>query len=589
MPVHPQTIRFSLVGATVHAVPADGACQRSHLYLNAAGLSPTITSTGELVFPFKNYPRIKEMSPRVTRIIDDSLKVFQVLLDANDEQATVFHVDRFSQKEVSVSWSRNDVSHSVNLPVESEYLLLMLDLQFVYSPKARALLDAVRVLPVVLGRATETLEGHIRISTQVPHLLEKSGIPHLFKISPGVYGVPENQRDFLKKRRDIAFQASAKPTTKGDSRGSPVFGETVPEALSPLVQEVTPLAAYLESTASLILEDSAYGELTALLLGLSSPPVVVVAHPQSWWRWYLYARYAGLSAGRVGEQKEVLLVDHRTWQHEYHRIVCDRLIYDCRDGTAWVDSRFHVAALNCQRVALLGPVPEFADKLRAAYLVRPVEFRGYLESLSTSRHPRDAAVEQHIAVYSRRFEPRDDAVRAFPLAKNVPVRMSRDQQASYARATVPPVDLARVQDILDLGGPGYLSSKASAALQMSVAHAREGSPLVAITWNRSAADLLNSLCRRSGLPVLAFAREDAGGIDSAKPGNILYYNTCMDPADGYARFSTLPPGGVMYYLRVNCGHSTALDITAFNGIRAGKDGLSREDTEYVRNYLMTDR
>lgn len=587
VPTRPQTIKFSLSGATVYATPLDGAYQRAHLYLNSAGLSPTLAPDGQLIFPFKNYKSMFMLTPLVTQVLDEDLRVFRTLLDAGKECASIFHIDRFSADEMSVTWSQTGHMHSLNIKVANEYLLLMLGLSFVYSRQARILADAARVLPVVLGRARKTLEGHVEIATQVPQMLEGSTIPHLFKIGPGLYGVPGNQTEYLKSRKDIVFRSYAPVAPLESFHGLSSARRMVPEVLKAPVDELAPLLSHMNSVASLVLKCSRHRELVALMLlaPTATSSVVVVAHPQSWWLWYVYARHIGLSVGHIGGQEDVLLVTYDNWGHVAHRVMCDRIVYDSQQQEVHVGDQFNSPVLDCWRIALLGSNPSFAERLRAAYLVRPVEFKAYLASLSASEHPRDAAVQQHIDVYAREFEFSSAADKALPRVESVQVTMSPAQQASYVQALRSPFDLDRIQEVLDIGAPEYLSPKTAKALELAVKHNREESPLTMVTASSRTAELLNSLCAKAGVPALAVAQEENNRRLPSE--NILYYNTCLSLDEVYEQFAALAPGRNMYYLRMNSVHSTALDVVAFSRTSTGSTGvtLSSVEAEYVKNCL----
>lgn len=586
-PTLPQTIKFSLSGATVYATPLDGAYQRAHLHLNNAGLSPTLTPDGQLIFPFKNYKSIYMLTPLVTQVLDEDLRVFRALLDAGKECPSVFYIDRFSADEISVTWFQSGYEHSHNVKVANEYLLLMLGLSFIYSRQARVLADGARVLPVVLGRATKTYEGHIEIATQVPQMLEGSQIPYLFKIGPGLYGVPGNQTEYLKSRKDIVFRSyvGVAPVPSFHSLSS--ARRMVPEVLKTLVDELGPLLSHMDSASSLVLKCSMHRELVALMLlaPTATSSVVVVAHPQSWWLWYVYARHLGLSVGHIGGQEDVLLVTYDNWGHVAHRVICDRIVYDFRQQEVQVENQFHSPILDCWRIALLGANPSFVERLRAAYLVRPVEFKAYLASLSASEHPRDAAVQQHIDVYLREFEFSSLADKALPRVESVEVAMSPVQQASYVQALRSPFDLDRIQEVLDIGASAYLSPKMAKALELAVKHNREESPLTIVTASRRTAELLNSLCAKVDVPTLAVAQEENNCRLPSE--NILYYNTCLSLDEVYEQYAALAPGRNMYYLRTDSAHSTALDVVAFirtsTGSREGT--LSSVEAEYVKNCL----
>lgn len=587
VPTRPQTIKFSLSGATVYATPLDGAYQRAHLYLNSAGLSPTLTPGGQLIFPFKNYKSMFTLTPLVTQVLDEDLRVFRTLLDAGKECASIFHIDRFSADEMSVTWSQSGHMHSLNIKVANEYLLLMLGLSFVYSRQARILADAARVLPVVLGRAHKTLEGHVEIATQVPQMLEGSAIPHLFKIGPGLYGVPGNQTEYLKSRKDIVFRSYATVASLESFNGLSSARRMVPEVLKAPVDELAPLLSHMDSVASLVLKCSTHRELVALMLlaPTATSSVVVVAHPQSWWLWYVYARHVGLSVGHIGGQEDVLLVTYDNWGHVAHRVICDRIVYDFQEQEVHVGDQFNSPVLDCWRIALLGSNPSFAERLRAAYMVRPVEFKAYLASLSASEHPRDAAVQQHIDVYAREFEFSSAADKALPRVESVQVVMSSAQQASYVQALRSPFDLDRIQEVLDIGAPEYLSPKTAKALELAVKHNREESPLTIVTASSRTAELLNSLCAKAGVPALAVTQEENNRRLPSE--NILYYNTCLSLDEVYEQFAALVPGRNMYYLRMNSAHSTALDVVAFSRTSTGSTGgtLSSVEAEYVKNCL----
>lgn len=586
-PTRPQTIKFNLSGATIYATPLDGAYQRAHLYLDHAGLSPTLTPEGQLIFPFKNYKNMGMLTTLVTKILDEDLRVFRVLLDTAQECPSVFYVDRFSADEISVTWSQNGLERSIHVKAANEYLLLMLGLSLVYSPQARAVTERSRVLPVVLGRAAKTLEGHIEIATQVPQMLEDSQIPYLFKIGPGLYGVPGNQAEYLKSRKDIVLGPRVGTDTKQSFQDLTMARSMAPGALKGSVDELGPLLSHMDSTASLVLKYSARRELVALMLlaPTATSSVVVVAHPQSWWLWYVYARHAGLSVGHIGGQEDVLLVTYENWGHVAHRVTCDRIVYDLQQQAVQVESQFHSSVLGCQRIALLGANPSFAERLRAAYLVRPVEFKSYLASLSASAHPRDAAVQQHIDVYTREFEFSSAADKALPRVENVAVRMLPVQQVSYAQALGSPFDLERIQEVLDIGASDYLSPKAAKALELAVRHNRGKSSLTIVTASRKAAELLNSLCAKTGLPALAVAQEDSNRRLPSE--NILYYNMCLSLDEVHEQFAALAPGRNMYYLRMDASLSTALDVVAFTRTSTGNKGrtLSRVEAEYVKNCL----
>ena len=586
-PTRAQTIKFSLSGATVYATPLDGAYQRAYIYLNKAGLSPTLTPDGYLIFPFKNYKSMDVLTSLVTQILDEDLRVFRMLLDADKERSSIFYIDRFSADEITITWSNDGYERSTIIKVANEYLLLMLGLSFIYSPQARALTERARVLPVVLGRATKTLEGHIEIATQVPQMLEDSQIPYLFKIGPGLYGVPGTQTEYLRTRKDIVFTPNTGNRMSQNSYGLESVRKRVPDVLRTSVDELGPLLNHIDSTASLVLKCSTRREMVALMLlaPAASSSVVVVAHPQSWWLWYVYGRHLGLSVGHIGGQEDVLLVTYEHWEHVAHRVVSDRIIYDCLKQDVHVENQFHSSVLDCRRIALLGANPSFAERLRAAYLVRPSEFKVYLESLSLSEHPRDLRVQQHIDVYAKEFELSPAANSALPKVESIDVTMSSAQQLSYAQALRAPFDLERIQDIIDTGSSEYLSPKVAKALELAVKHNKEGSSLTVVTESTKTAKLLNSLCAKAGLTTLAFAQEDNNLRPSSE--NILYYNTCLSFDEMYTQFTLLAPGGNMYYLRMDSTHSTAMDVVAFTRISTGNKNktLSNVEVEYMKNCL----
>lgn len=581
-PTLPQTIEFSLAGATVYAVPLGGDYQKAHLYLNTAGLSASFMPDGQLVFPFKNFKKIGTLTPLVTQILDTDLRVFRTLLDADKERSTTFYIDRFASDEISISWEYNQRPHSLVLKVAYEYLLLMLGLPYVYSTQAQKMVAAYRTLPLIIGHARKTLQGHVEIDTQIPQMLEDLQIPYLFRISPGLYGVPASQAEQIKGRKEIVFAASPTDTFAKKTRSTM---SPVPEGMEDFARELGPLSSHMESTASLILGHSARREMIALMLMTTGATntLVVVAHPKSWWLWYMYARHLGLSVGSLGSGKDVLLIDYDAWKYEFHRITCDGIVYDAWQQEVHTGQQYQDTVLNCRRMSLLGPNPGFAEKLRAAYLVRPVEFKSYLESLSASGHPRDVAVRQHMDIYTRDLEFSTPTDALLPLAGNIEVSLSPAQKGSPLLAA--PFDLDRVQEVLDIGSSECISPKVSAALELAVRHDRSGSTLTIVTLSTRTADMINSLCTKVGLPALAVTHEERNHHDVSD--NILYYNTCMNLDEAYTEFSNLPQGGNFYYLRINSAYSTAMDVLAFNRSTTGnlRVGMSPAEAEYVKNLL----
>lgn len=581
-PTLPQTIEFSLSGATVYATPLGGDYQKAHLHLNTAGLSASFTPDGQLVFPFKNFKNISTLTPLVTQILDTDLRAFRTMLDADREQSTTFYIDRFASDELSISWEHDQRPRSLVVKVAYEYLLLMLGLPYVYSTQARKMVAASRTLPVVVGHARKTLQGHVEIETQIPQMLEDLQIPYLFRISPGLYGVPGSQAEHIKGRKEIVFASSTADTFPKKAHA---VISSVPTGMENFAHELGPLSGHMESTASLVLGYSPRREMIALMLLATDATnaLVVVAHPKSWWLWYLYASRLGLSVGSIGSDKDVLLVDYDAWKYEFHRITCDSIVYDSWQQEVHVGHRYQGTVLDCRRISLLGPNPGFTEKLRAAYLVRPVEFKSYLESLSASGHPRDVAVQQHIDIYAREFEFSTSTHASMPLAGNLEVSLSPAQKGSPSLTA--PFDLDRVREVLDIGSSEYVSPKVSAALELAVKHDLNGSTLTIVTLSARTADMINSLCTKVGLSALAVTRRDHSCRHL--PENVLYYNTCMDLNELYEEFSALPQGGNMYCLRINSAYSTAMDVLAFNRSTTGNLGadMSPAETEYVLNFL----
>ena len=578
LPHAPQTISFAIEGTTIYANPSDGNMQRAHLYLTAARIEAELISDGSLVFPLKSFHRVTSISHSVKQIYDDILTKFIMLIQAYQDGVQVFEVDKFSDSELSIAYNRYDVLESVVLHADYEHLLLVIDVPLVYSRRASRLVDAHRKVPLVLGHAQMSLDDYIEIETKVPQMLERSGIPYLFKVTATKYGVPTNQLEYLQNSKGIVIANRGISPRRQEVK---TFDNNLSH-LGILVDELTGMLAKLNARPYLIVEGDNASRLALLLLSLvrTTSTVHITTHPENIWLWYSYASYLNVSVGPQESQARVIITTYdqlmTAGRHEYRCV-----IYDTPTPSHLVHADPLKGMLNCQKLALVRCGASLAERLQAAALVRSVEFKEHLRNASTTEQNSDSLLRAHIDMYTYIFSYSLQAQTLLPSLTNQAVELSEQQMSVVNRLLSTKADLLDVTRYLDVGTASSLSPKVSKTLEIVHDYALKQIPLTVIASSAETVTMLKKLIHRNKTPNSIVRIVSL--VSQAETNSILYYDAGINLP---ALRGKLKQGYSIRYVRTNSTYADALDILSLRkaGTVNPSRSLATDEIEYVRNY-----
>lgn len=121
-------------------------------------------------------------------VIKGDLKVLKEIYDNN--KGDLEYVVRYENSEFNVSWKSGKIAFNERISTDSMPAFLRLEFNFTADTLTWGEVNRSVYAPINIGVAKISFDGYIEINTNLPQLLETSGITSLFKISEYNYGCP---------------------------------------------------------------------------------------------------------------------------------------------------------------------------------------------------------------------------------------------------------------------------------------------------------------------------------------------------------------------------------------------------------------
>ena len=386
-------LRGELRGVFVELEPEDGDLQAAQAYLQYVGAQSRSESSCVLL-PAEDVGLLLALPEQVVLLPDQELSTLLRCLGASVVPPVVVSLD--SPQLLNLNWIDETGECNEPLNVRSVAALLASRIPLSASPDTWEMLVSARALPSSRTRARLNLDGFVEITVTIGRQIESAGVPGLFKIDTGRYGVPAALSDDVLQVPGVFWEGPKRFTSD----------RVVPADSLPLGPHSAPLLpGFLHtlelSRAAVVHSPPGSGRRLFSLAAcesLRATPVTVVCRPACLWLWH---RHIDL----LGSGGEVTIISYDALEHvripASSAVIFDDLDLALRERPTLQDAVHRFDGIDAEyKIAVLRGEPmQDAELLTVLSVVRPAEFTTRVPL--PARYPGDATARfrEHAGVF----------------------------------------------------------------------------------------------------------------------------------------------------------------------------------------------
>lgn len=404
----PRPVGQVVLGAELHGLQVAGQVWAGSVdglrrVLRRAGVDAEVRADG-VRFPLGDLERVAAEDD-VRLVPGPSLRPVVGLLDDPPDARHPAVLER-TGPQLELRWRGRDQDYRVSMTASAAAALLTLDIAFVATDAAWAVLERDVSLPPLAGTARLNDDGYVEILAHAPQLVEAAPLPALFRVDATHFGVPACYADEVERTPGFRWEGP-RPTDETPSRWPAlpaVLSLSASQDVDDIVDRVSQTGA-----AAVVYDDGLERRLCALtaLEVVDAWPAVIAAPPSAVWVWQRHLQLLGRRATVVGASgADAQIVTYYDLARITGLGASASVVFDALSSEEASAERLRAAgrrldgAGDLVRVLVERTWPEdVASQASWLDLLRPGEFR--FQGPAAARYPRDPAARfaEHAACY----------------------------------------------------------------------------------------------------------------------------------------------------------------------------------------------